>query len=464
MVETITNINNAVNGVVWGPWMLGLLVGTGIFLSLRMGMPQIVKIGTIMKMTAGKMFDPAAHQKDESGISPFQAVMTALASTVGTGNISGVATAISVGGPGAVFWMWVSALFGMVTKFTEVTLAVYYKEQNEEGENVGGPMYYIEKGLGPKFKFLAVLFAFFATFASFGIGNMTQSNAIATALKTTVGLDPKITGVLVAIIAGVVILGGIKSIANVTSMVVPAMGAMYVVAGLAALIINYKAVPGAFVTIFQCAFNPSSFGGGVLGYTVASAVRYGFARGIFSNEAGLGSAPIAHAAAKVEGPVQQGFWGAFEVFFDTFLICSITGLVVVSSGLYTDQTLVGADLSIAAFGQSIGKLGYIGVTIGTVLFAMSTILGWSYYGEKSIEYLFKNTGATKYIKMAYRIVFVALTFVGCVAELTLVWGIADTLNGLMAIPNLIGILGLSGVAVKLIKDYFAEQKALKAHK
>ncbi|MCF0134555.1 MAG: sodium:alanine symporter family protein [Blautia sp.] len=460
MIETITKINGAINSVVWGPVMLALLVGTGIYLSIRVGFIQITKLGEILRCTLGGIRDPEAHKKDEFGISPFQAVMTALASTVGTGNITGVATAIALGGPGAVFWMWVSALFGMVTKFSEVVLAVHFREKNAIGENVGGPMYYIEKGLGPKFRWLSVLFAVFAMFASFGIGNMTQANAIAVALSSTIGIDPKITGAVIIVIATVVLLGGIKSIARVTSTLVPIMGIAYVGFGIAALVAYAGQIPHAFAVIFQGALNPSSIGGGVAGYTIANAVRYGFARGIFSNEAGLGSAPIAHAAANTDSPVKQGFWGAFEVFFDTFIICTFTALVVVCSGLY-DSGLMGADLTITAFGNAIGGIGTFGVTMGTVLFALSTILGWSYYGEKGIEYLFRNTGITKQVSFGYRVVFVLLTYVGSIGSLTLVWDIADTLNGLMAIPNLIGLLGLSGIAIRLTREYFSAAKRQK---
>lgn len=452
-MELITSINEFINGIVWGPVMLALLIGTGIFLSVRVGFIQFTKFGTIMKNTLGSLAGPEAHKKDEAGVTPFQAVATALASTVGTGNITGVATAITIGGPGAVFWMWLSALFGMVTKYSEVVLAVHFREKNERGEWAGGPMYYIEKGL--RMKWLAVIFAIFATFASFGIGNMTQANSISTALQSTVGLDPRISGILIVVIAGAVILGGIKRIAQVTGTLVPFMGAFYVIIGVIALIVNAAELPHALSLIFTCAFNTESIGGGVAGYTVALAIRYGFARGVFSNEAGLGSAPIAHAASSATNPVKQAFWGAFEVFFDTIVICSFTALVILSSGLW-DSGLEGAQLTIAAFGQSLGSLGVLGVTLGTVLFALSTILGWSYYGEKAIEYLFKKYDFVNMVTFGYRVVFVLVTFLGAIGSLKLVWDIADTLNGLMAIPNLIGLLGLSGVVVKLTREYFAK--------
>ena len=461
MVQTIESVNGIINGFVWGPVMLLLLVGTGILLTFRAGFPQILKFGTIMKNTVGTLFGPDAHKKDEAGISPYQAVATALASTVGTGNITGVATAIVAGGPGAVFWMWISALFGTMTKFAEVTLAVKFRQKNERGEWVGGPMYYMENGLN--MKWLGVIFACLATLASFGIGNMTQSNSIASALNNTVGVPTWITGLVVAAIVGVVILGGIKRIAQVTEKLVPLMGALYVILGIITIVMNIDKLPGAFAIIFECAFNPQAAMGGVLGYTIMNAIRFGFARGVFSNEAGLGSAPIAHAAANTDNPVKQGMWGAFEVIFDTFIICTITSLVVVMSGMWMPGTgLDGAALSIAAFQNTLGGVGAAGVTVGTVLFALSTLLGWSYYGEKSIEYLFKTKDWVGYVKLGYKVVFIVAAFVGSIGGLQLIWAIADTLNGLMAIPNLIALLLLSGTVTKMVKDYFKEEKAKKS--
>jgi AGCS family alanine or glycine:cation symporter len=315
-------------------------------------------------------------------------------------------------------------------------------------------MYYIENGLG--WKWLAVIFAIFATLASFGIGNMTQANSVATALNGTLGISPAITGIVLVVIVAVVILGGIKRIASVTEKLVPVMGVLYVILGVITIILNINQLPAAFATIFEAAFNPEAVVGGGLGYTIMRAVRYGFARGVFSNEAGLGSAPIAHAAANTDNPVKQGMWGAFEVIFDTFIICSITGLVVVMSGLWMPGTdLNGASLAITAFSNSVGMFGTVGVTLGTVLFALSTLLGWSYYGEKSIEYLFKGQSFVGYVKLGYKVVFIALVFVGSVGGLTLIWDIADTLNGLMAIPNLIALVLLSGTVTKLIKEFFA---------
>lgn len=458
MVQTIESVNGIINGFVWGPVMLALLVGTGILLTVMAGFPQITKLGTIMKSTVGSLFGQDAHKKDEASISPYQAVATALASTVGTGNITGVATAIVAGGPGAVFWMWISALFGTMTKFAEVTLAVKFRQKNEKGEWVGGPMYYMENGLN--MKWLGVIFACFATLASFGIGNMTQANSIAAALQQTLHIDPKITGAIIMVIVAVVILGGIKRIAQVTEKLVPVMGVIYVALGIITIVMNAGKLPAAFAVIFQGAINPSAVAGGVLGYTIMNAIRFGFARGVFSNEAGLGSAPIAHAASSTDNPVKQGMWGAFEVIFDTFIICTITALVVVMSGLWGPEGagLDGAALSIAAFQNSVGIFGAAGVTIGTVLFALSTLLGWSYYGEKSIEYLFKGSSIVGGVKLGYKIVFILLTFVGSIGGLKLIWDIADTLNGLMAIPNLIALILLSGTVTKLVKEYFREQK------
>lgn len=335
--------------------MLALLVGTGVYLSVRVGFIQVGKFGYMWKNTIGTLFDGKHKDKLVDGITPFQAVSTALASTVGTGNITGIATAITIGGPGAVFWMWVSAFFGMVTKYSEILLALTFREKNAKGENVGGPMYYIENGLG--WKWMAVLFAIFAALASFGIGNMTQSNSIAQALEQTFSIPTWISGVIVAIVVAVVILGGIKSIASVNEKVVPFMAAFYIVCAVIVLIVNFQNIPHAFALIFENAFTLPSAAGGAAGYTIVMAMRYGFARGVFSNEAGLGSAPIAHAASSTQDPVEQGLWGIFEVFLDTIVICTLTALVVLTSGLWNTSGLDGAPLSIAAFNQAIPHIG-----------------------------------------------------------------------------------------------------------
>ena len=452
IISIIENVNQVVNGFVWGPVMLALLVGTGVLISLRSGFPQITKLNVILKNTGGKLFHKDIRKKDESGISQYQAIATALASTVGTGNISGVATAIVAGGPGAIFWMWVSALFGIMTKFAEVTLSVKYREKNEKNEWVGGPMYYIEKGLGKRW--LGVMFAAFAAVASLGTGNMAQCNSISVALSSTLSISTKVTGIALMLITSVVIFGGIGRIAKVTEKLVPMMGGLYILLGLVTIGMNIEALPAAFGVIFKCAFNPRAALGGALGYTVMNAVRFGIARGVFSNEAGLGSGPIAHAASNTDNPVKQGMWGAFEVIFSTFIICTITGLVIIMSGLWTGgAALDGAALSIEAFSGSTGIIGKIGVSFGIVLFALSTLLGWSYYGEKAIEYVFKGRACVGKVKFAYKLVYIAMCYMGSVGGLQLVWGISDTLNGMMAMPNLIALVALSGNVTSMIKDY-----------
>lgn len=452
-VEIISQINTQINNVVWGPIMLTLLIGTGLLLSFRMGFPQFTKFVFVMKNTIGSLFSTKQHHKDESGVSPFQAVATAMAGTIGTGSITGIATAIVSGGPGAIFWMWISALLGMVTKYSEIILSLHFREKNDEGQWVGGPMYYIQNGLG--LKWLATLFAIFAAITCFGTGNATQSNSIAVALQSTLKISPIITGIVLTIIVGAVILGGIRRIAAVNEKLVPFMAVFYVICAFVALIINIREVPAAFALIFEEAFSFKAAAGGAAGYGIMLAMRFGFARGVFSNEAGLGSAPIAHAASSNKNPVDQGMWGMFEVFFTTIIICTLTALVILTTGLWETTNLQGSALSIAAYNQLMPGVGNIGITLATVFFATSTTLGWAYYGEKSIEYLFhKNHTAI----MIYRVVYVAMVFVGAVGNLDLIWNISDTMNGLMAIPNLIGIIGLSGIVVKLTKDYFAKVK------
>ena len=447
-MDKIASINNIINSFVWGPFMLALLVGTGIYISVRTNFLQVSKIALWSKLTLG-----ALGKKKESGVnvSPFQAVATALAATVGTGNIAGIATAIVAGGPGAVFWMWVSAFFGMMTKYAEVVLAVKFRETNKDGVHYGGPMYYISNGA--KLPWLACLFAFFCTFASFGIGNMTQANSIASAVSSNFGVAPLVTGVVLAVLVALVIVGGIKRIASVTELLVPFMAILYITIALVVLIINFSRIPAAFGEIFSSAFSLRSVGGGIMGYVITRAMRFGFARGVFSNEAGLGSAPIVHAASSTKNPVEQGFWGIFEVFVDTIIICSLTALVVLTSGLYVDGKLDGAALTSAAFSGSLGRFGGIALTFALVCFAFSTLVGWSYYGERALGYL---TGNNKTMGYLYKAVFIACIVIGSTMELTLVWGISDTLNGLMAIPNLIGILILSGTVFALTKKYLLD--------
>lgn len=456
-LEPILEINKQINSFVWGPVMLIVLVGTGVYLTIRTKAFQVRKFGFAMKSTIGTVLGRRARKADAANISPFQAVSTALASTVGTGNVVGVATAITIGGPGAVFWMWISAFFGMMTKFAEIVLAMKYREVNDEGRFVGGPMYYIKNGL--KQPWLAYVFAVFATLATFGIGNMTQSNSIATAFDQSFGVSPAITGIVVMILTAVVIIGGIKSIARVTEKLVPAMAVFFILMSLVLLIRHAGEIWPSLVLIVHAAFNPSSALGGAAGYTVATAIRMGIARGVFSNEAGLGSAPIAHAASNTKEPVEQGLWGIFEVFIDTIVICTMTALVIMTTGVWRGAE-EGAAMTIAAFNHGLpGTIGGTALTIGLSMFAYSTILGWSYYGEKGLEFIFRNIGGVKIAVMVYRVLFVAAVYLGAVGGLQAVWNIADTLNGLMAIPNLIGVILLSGVVIKETKSYMERHKA-----
>ncbi|MBR5317987.1 MAG: alanine:cation symporter family protein [Peptococcaceae bacterium] len=452
ILSTIQSINGAISNVVWGPIMLTLLIGTGLLLSIRMGFPQFTKFGYAMKHTIGGLFSGKQRTADESGVSPFQAVATAMAGTIGTGSITGVATALVSGGPGAIFWMWVSALLGMVTKYSEIVLSLTYREKNDQGQWAGGPMYYIQNGLG--MKWLAMIFAFFVAIACLGTGNATQGNSISMALESTLGINPLITGVVLTVLVGAIILGGIRRIATITEKLVPFMAVFYVVVAIVALVLNAPAIPDAFATIISEAFSFQSAAGGAAGYSIMMAMRYGFARGVYSNEAGLGSAPIAHASSSTKEPVEQGLWGMFEVFFTTIIICTCTAMVIMTSGAL-DTGLSGSALSIAAYNRVIPGVGGLCVTLGTVLFATSTILGWAYYGEKAIEYL---SNKNKTAVTAYRVLYIVVVFIGCASgsgNLDLIWGISDTSNGLMAIPNLIGIVGLSGVVVKATKNYFS---------
>lgn len=450
-MEGLLKINGIVNSFVWGPPMLVLLVGTGIYLTLRTNFMSITKLGYILKNTLMKMF--SNEGKGEGEITPFQAVATALAATVGTGNIAGVATAIAVGGPGAIFWMWVSAIFGMTTKFAEVVLAIQYREKTEDGRFIGGPMYYIANGL--KMKWLAYVFAAFGALAAFGIGNMVQSNSVAASLEVSFGINKLLTGIVLAVLAAIVILGGIKRIGVVTERLVPVMAAFYIIGGIVIISINAAHIGEAFSLIFGTAFTGSAAVGGFLGATVRESMKRGIARGVFSNEAGLGSAPIAHAAATTDHPVRQGLWGVFEVFMDTIVICSITALSIITSGVWNSGE-TGSVLTTMAFREGLpGNLGGYIVSIGILLFAFSTILGWAYYGERCAEFILGPKVIT-----FYRILWIPAVVVGAVGGLDILWDLADTLNGLMAIPNLIGLLGLSGVVIKLTKDFFQSKYAV----
>ncbi len=437
---------NTLSSIIWGEYLLiPLLAIVGIYLTIGLyAMPWRKIPLAFQTLWQGRKETP--HIDGE--ITPFQALMTALSATVGTGNIAGVATAIYFGGPGAIFWMWVIALFGMATKYAEAVLAVSYRETDELGHYVGGPMYYIRNGLGDNWHWMATLFAFFAMFAAFGIGNMVQSNSVADEIYSSFNVPTWLTGVVMAMLASLVIIGGVKRIAQVAAKLVPFMALAYILAALAIVILNIEYMPDAISLIIKSAFSGSAASGGFLGASIWMAIRWGFARGIFSNEAGLGSAPIAHAAAQTNNPVKQGMIAMLGTFIDTIIICSLTAFVIILTGTW-DSGLKGVSMSSQAF--SIGLYGYGGyvVSIGLVLFAFTTILGWSYYGERSAEYLF----GTKIIK-PYRLLWIVAIFIGAIVKLELVWTFADILNGLMALPNLVALLLLSPVVFSKTRQYF----------
>ena len=444
-MEAITNLIGTINGIVWGYPMLILIVGVGLYLSAGLGFMPWRKIGYGFKMLFAKDTGPKA----EGEISPFSALMTALSATIGTGNIAGVATAVAVGGPGALFWMWITALVGMATKYGEAVCAVKYREVDENGDHVGGPMYYIKNGMGKSWTWLGILFAVFGAIAAFGIGNTVQTNSIATALNQTYSVPPVVTGIVIAVLVAAVILGGIKRIADVASKLVPLMAIIYIVAALTVIIINIGQVPAAFSEIFSQAFTGTAAAGGFLGMVIK-----GVARGVFSNEAGLGSAAIAHAAAKTDDPVRQGTVAMLGTFIDTIVVCTMTGLIIVMSGLWSGGELNGAPLTAGAFDSFMTGIGEHVVSICLSIFAFTTVLGWSFYGEKCVEFLF----GVKVI-LAYRILWILATFVGTVLALDFVWLLADTLNAMMAIPNLIALLILSPIIFSLSSQYFKKQQA-----
>ena len=461
MMEMITSINGAINSFVWGPIMLALLVGTGVYLTIRTGCIQVRWFGYIMKNTVGSLFRKDDKKEGGKNLTPFQAVTTALAGTVGTGNIAGVTGAIFVGGPGAVFWMWVSAFFGMCTKYAEIALAMKYRITDENGVHKGGPMYYIENGLGKNWKPLAVIFAILGGLASFGIGNIAQSSEIAGAMNGLFGLNPLITGILLSILIAFVLIGGVKRIGQVTSLIVPFMAMFYIAAGIIVIVMKINLVPAVLVNIVTSAFSFEAVGGGVFGYAIMIAMKQGFARGVFSNEAGLGSAPIAHAASSTEDPAEQAIWGVFEVFIDTIVICTITAMAVLLSGVELGSAALGTYASkgaaaVYAFNSILpGTIGGTIIQISLVFFALSTILSWSFYGERCWGYITNNN---KVFDIIYKIIFILFCIVGATGSGTLMWDIADTLNGMMAIPNLIALLFLSGVVVNITKDYFKDKK------
>lgn len=463
MIDTIARINGTLNGIVWGLPATVLIFGVGLYLSIRTGFLQFTKFGTVWKNTIGKIF----HRTTEAGhgaVTPFQAVCTALAATVGTGNIAGVAGAIAIGGPGAVFWMWVSALLGMVTKYSEVTLAVHYRQKNKHGDWVGGPMYYIENGLGKKWKILGIIFSIFGIFAVFGTGNATQVNTIVASIDTalisfgvmeagsTATLN-LILGIVITVLVGMILLGGIKRIGHVAERLVPIMALLYVVLGLGVIVMHIENLPTAFSSIIQGAFNPTAVTGGVVG-AMFTAVQKGVARGIFSNEAGLGTASIAHAGAEVNDPVQQGLFGVFEVFVDTIIICTFTALVILCSGVpITFGAAAGAELTISGFTSTYGNWITIFTAVAMCCFAFTTILGWGLYGARCSEYIFGE----KVIK-PFMVIYSLVAIIGATVKLDLLWSIAETFNGMMAIPNLIAVALLSPVVIRLTKEYFTRPK------
>ncbi len=442
-MEVITNLFNTVNGIVWGPLMLVLILGTGLFLMIGLkGMP-------IRKLGYGfSMLWKGRESREEGDITPFNALMTSLSATIGTGNIAGVGTAIALGGPGAVFWMWCTALVGMATKYAEAVLAVKYREVDEEGNHVGGPMYYIKNGLGSSWKWLGTAFAVFGALAGFGIGNMVQANSVADAMEANLGVPFWITGAVMAVLVFAVLIGGIKRIAQVAGKLVPFMAIAYVAGGLVVILFNIAEVPAALGLIVKHAFTPAAATGGFAGAAVMVAIQMGVARGIFSNEAGLGSAPIAHAAAQTKNPVRQGSVAMLGTFIDTLVVCTITALVIVMTGAWSSGES-GAALSSAAFGLGLPGFGQWVVTFGLVIFAFTTMLGWSVYGERCVEYLF----GVKSI-LPFRLLWVAAIPLGAMVKLSFVWLVADTLNALMAIPNLIALLLLSPVVFKVTREYF----------
>ena len=458
MLHTIETINSAVNNFIWGIPAMVCIIGVGLYLSIRTHFLQIRKFPYAIRTTIGRMF----HKRNasEGAITPFQAVCTALAATVGTGNIAGVAGAIAIGGPGSVFWMWVSAVLGMCTKFSEVTLAVYYREKNADGDLVGGPMYYIKNGLGRRFLWLAYLFAGFGVLTVFGTGNATQVNTITAVNSALINFhvitqeQTSITnlaiGIIITVLIALILLGGIKRIGQVTEKLVPFMALLYIVLALGIVVLNWRVVPGVFVSIFEGAFSPSAVTGGVIGSMFLS-MKKGVSRGIFSNEAGLGTGSIAHACADTGKPVKQGMFGIFEVFTDTILICTLTALVILCSPITIPYgQAAGAELTIQGFTSVYGNWVSIFTALAMCCFAFSTILGWGLYGARCIEFLFSSK-----VTKPFMVVYSFVAILGATADLGLMWSIADTFNGLMAIPNLIALFLLSGKIVQLVRDYFS---------
>jgi AGCS family alanine or glycine:cation symporter len=444
-METITNLVGQINGIVWGPLMLVIILGTGVFLQAGLKLVPIRRLGFGFAL----LWKGREKGSREGEISPFDALMTSLSATIGTGNIAGVATAIFLGGPGALFWMWITAIVGMATKYAEAVLAVRFREVDELGNHVGGPMYYIKNGLGKKWTWLAVTFAVFGAVAGFGIGNTVQSNSVASVMTENFGISPIVTGIILFVLTGAVILGGIQRIGAVAGKLVPFMAISYILCGLVVLGMNASEIPAAFGLIFKYAFTPAAEAGGFAGAAVWMAIRFGVARGVFSNEAGLGSAPIAHAAAATKGPINQGLIAMLGTFIDTILVCSITGLAIITSGAWTSGA-TGAALTSAAFELTLPGVGGYIVAIVLAIFAFTTILGWSFYSEKCVEFLF----GTKSI-VPFRILWCIAVPIGATLDLGFVWLLADTLNALMALPNLLALILLSPLVFRLTKEFFA---------
>lgn len=459
MLSVIESVNAAVNNFIWGVPAMICIIGVGLYLSIRTNFLQIRKFPYAIRVTIGRML--RKREASDGSLTPFQAVCTALAATVGTGNIAGVAGAIAIGGPGAVFWMWISALLGMCTKFSEVTLAVHFRETNANGDLVGGPMYYIKNGLKKHWHWLAYLFSAFGVLTVFGTGNATQVNTITTAIDSAlinynvIAADNTSTvnlvmGIILAILVAMILLGGIKRIGQVTEKLVPFMALFYIILAVGVIIINWKNVPGVFSAIIRGAFNPASVTGGVVGSFFMS-MKKGVSRGIFSNEAGLGTGSIAHACADTRKPVKQGFFGIFEVFTDTIVICTLTALVILCSGVPVSYgAAAGAELTISGFTSTYGNWVSIFTAVAMCCFAFSTIIGWGLYGARCAEFLFKEKAIRPFM-----VLYSLVAIIGATVDLGLLWSIAETFNGLMAIPNLIAVFLLSGVVVKLVKEYFA---------
>ena len=461
MIEIITQVNQVLNDFIWGVPAMVCILGVGLYLAIRTKGLQIRKFGYAMKSTLGRILKK--QDAADGSITPFQAVCTALSATVGTGNIAGVAGAIAIGGPGAVFWMWISALLGMGTKFAEVTLAVHYRERNLKGDYVGGPMYYIKNGLGKKWMWLAYLYAIFGIFTVFGTGNATQVNTITAAVNTALvnynvlpadatGTSNLILGILICLVVGLILIGGIKRIGRVSERLVPVMALLYILLGIGLIVIKIDRVPAVFASIFQGAFNPTAVTGGIVGSFFVS-MQKGVSRGIFSNEAGLGTGSIAHACADTKEPVKQGSFGIFEVFMDTIVICTMTALIVLLSGVDVPYgQAAGAELTISGFTAVYGNWVSIFTAVAMVCFAFSTIIGWGLYGARCAEFLLGSK-----ILLPFNIAYALVCILGATVDLGLIWGISDTFNGFMSVPNLIAVFLLTPVVVKLVKEHFAKK-------